>query len=249
MHRDFTNAQDLAQELGYPDNIDESISKLFALQEDRKDLETRCAKLRDGLQSRIDQIKQLSSAKPDEMSSFIGSLDPKVQVFLVRLIPRVFTDRQSMLDFAPQYKELILEDLRYLDRGHGPSLTQEQANSEEMSRLSAEASLLKNDKNELKIENNDVREAMKKLESKYESTKAHSEKRKAQRDEFFAEAGRLVRKKSEANKEKIKAHREFLDERKHYKSLQTTSEEAPGREGQARSGVAGVARCLEEEGL
>jgi predicted nuclease with TOPRIM domain len=136
-------------------------------------------RLSDGLRTRIDKIKELSGAKPDEMSSFLESIDPKVQVFLVRLIPRVFNDRQSMLDVSPQYKELILEDLRYLDRRQGPTLTQEQANSERISQLSAEIAVLKNDKKSLRIDKMDMKDKIQRLENDCQAVITQSERRKS----------------------------------------------------------------------
>lgn len=224
MHRDFSSVQDLAQELGYPETLDESINKLEVLQEDRRHLERRCTRLRDGLKTRIDRLKELANAKPDEMSSFLESLDPKVQVFLVRLIPRVFNDRQSMLDISPQYKELILEDLRYLDRWQGPTLTQEQANSEKIKQLSAENSVLKDEKKTLKIERMDMKDSIQRLNNVCRITGANSDRWKRERDEYREEVRRLVQEKEGLNREKIQAQKDFLEERRHYKSLQATSE-------------------------
>lgn len=224
MHRDFSSVQDLAQELGYPDTLDESINNLEVLREDRLDLERRCTRLRDGLKTRIDRLRELANAKPDEMSPFLESVDPKVQVFLVRLIPRVFNDRQSMLDISPQYKELILEDLRYLDRRQGPTLTQEQASSEKIKQLNAENAVLKNEKKALKIERMDMTDSIQKLNNLCKITGAHSERRKRERDEYREEVRRLVQEKEGLNREKIQAQKDLLEERRHYKSLQATSE-------------------------
>lgn len=225
MQHRFDDIQDLAQELGYPATVDESIEKLQGLQTERQALESKCTELHDGLKTRLDKLQELSTAKPDEMSSFFDTLDPKVGVFLVRLIPRVFNDRHSMLDISPQYKELIREDLMYLDRRQGPTLTQEQANGEKIRYLEAEVAVLKKDKKSLRRETKEQEGKLLSIEQRYQSVIPQSERRKQQRDDYEQEVRRLIKEKEGLNQARKEAEKKLVDERRHYKNLKTTSEE------------------------
>lgn len=224
----FDAAQDLAKELGYPADIDESVQRLEDLRAGQHGLEDKCTEIREGLQARIEKMKELSVATPDEMSSFFQTLGPEVGVFLVRLIPRVFNDRHSMLDISPQYKELILEDLMYLDKRQGPTLTQEQVNSEKMQHLKAEIAILKKDKQSLRREVKEKGDRIVSLERRNESDAVKSERRKQQRDINDQEVRRLVKEKQGINEAKKEAEKKLIDEKRHYKNLKATSEDLQG---------------------
>lgn len=228
MQHRFDSIQDLAQELGYPATIDESIEKLEGLQTELPALKSKCTKLQDGLKTRLDKLQELSTAKPEEMSSFFDTMDPQVGVFLIRLIPRVFNDRHSMLDISPQYKELILEDLMYLDKRQGPTLTQEQANSEKIEHLKAEVGVLKRDRQNLRKEVKEKGDRIVSLEKKNEYEVVKSERRKQQRDISDQEVRRLIKEKQGINEAKKEAEKKLIDERRHYKNLKATSEDLQG---------------------
>lgn len=250
----FDAAQDLAQELGYPADLEESVQRLEGLQAERKGLEDKCAEMSEGLRAGVDKFKELSTATPDKMSSFLQDLGPEVGVFLVRLIPRVFNDRRSMLDISPQYKELILDDLMYLDRRQGPTLTQEQANGEKMKHLEGEIAVLKRDRQSLRNQVKEKGDQALGLENKHRSVVSQSERRRRQRDDSVLEVRRLIKEKEGINQAKTDAEKKLVDERRHYKNLKTTSEGLQGEKDRlagelGRSAEASRAKDAEIEAL
>ncbi|KAJ4392249.1 hypothetical protein N0V93_005874 [Gnomoniopsis smithogilvyi] len=154
----FGDAKDMADQAGYPADITSYTKELERHREEARQIQDECQSMMSDVGKKVDKLKELALAPPETFPSLIGTFDAQVRLFLLRLLPQVIKDEESLLDVHPKVKELIEQDLDLKYRS-GPSSTQLAAETERVSELETEVQVLAAKVNLLQVETRKQRSA------------------------------------------------------------------------------------------